>query len=245
VIEQLVALAKIADIDAEALRTETELREIPARIEGLLLDVKKLGELLAAEKNELADADRLLSAADDELANQNQLLAKSKQKGAKARNMREADAVERELETVRRLMKERETEKESLKEAISKRKGSVDKHEKELNELQSYADKEKTAGEQRVAELKQKLAEVLQGRAALMPKVPADVLRRYDMIRSKRQGLGVAFVKDNSCSGCFVVLTPQQVIGISRAEEFAQCPRCNRLLYSREAVQKYETDRAG
>jgi uncharacterized protein len=244
VIEQLVALAKIADIDAEALRTETELREIPARIEGLLGDAKKLSELLAAEKHDLADADRLLAAQDDELSNQNQALAKSKQKGAKARNMREADAVEREVETVRRLMKERETERETLKEAIAKRKVSVDKHEKELNEFQSYTSKEKEAGEQRVAELRQKLDEVLKGRAALVTKVPADVLRRYDMIRGKRQGLGVAFVKDNSCSGCFVVLTPQQVIGISRGEEFAQCPRCNRLLYSRELVQKWEAEHA-
>ena len=241
-IEQLVALAKISDIDAEALRTETELREIPARIDGLLVDVKKLGELLAAEKHDLADADRLLAAQDEELSNQNQSLSKSKQKGAKARNMREADAVEREIETVRRMMKEREVERESLKEAIGKRKLSVDKHEKELTELQSYANKEKETGEQRIGELRTKLTAVLQGRAALATKVPADVLRRYDMIRSKRQGLGVAFVKDSSCSGCYVVLTPQQVIGIAKGQEFAQCPQCSRLLYSREVVQKYEAE---
>ena len=237
-IEQLVALAKIADIDAEALRTETELRDIPARIEALQGDVKKLGELLAAEKAQLADADRLLSAQDEELSNQNQSLSKSKQKGARVRNTREADAVERELETIRRMMKERETEREALKDAIGKRRQSVEKHEKEFSELESYAATEKQKADLRLAELRTTLQAVLAGRAALIPKVPGDVMRRYDMIRSKRQGIGVAAIKDGTCGGCFVVLTPQQVIGISRAEEFAQCPRCQRILYSKEAIAK-------
>ncbi len=239
-IEQLVALAKIADIDAEALRTETELRDIPARIEALQGDVKKLSELLSAEKHDLADADRLLSAQDEELQNQNQSLAKSKSKGARAKNMREADAVERELETIRRLMKEREVERETLKEAIAKRRQSLEKHEKEFSELESYVATEKQQADARIAELQVTRERVLQGRAVLAAKVPGDVLRRYDMIRTKRQGLGAAAIKEGSCSGCFVVLTPQLVIGVSRAEDFTQCPRCQRILYSREAITKFE-----
>ncbi len=239
-IEQLVALAKIADIDAEALRSDTELRDIPARIEGLQGDVKKLGELLAAEKHELADADRLLSAADEELNSQGQALARSKAKGARARNMREADAVERELETIRRLTKEREAERETLKEAIGKRRSSVEKHEKEFGEFSNFVDQEKQKADVRLAELTRVREEVLKGRAELVGLVPGDVLRRYDMIRSKRQGMGVAAIHDGSCSGCFVVLTPQQVIAVSRAEEFAQCPRCQRILYSKEALAKFE-----
>ena len=239
-IEQLAALAKIADIDAEALRAETELREIPQRMDALNADVKKLGDLLAAERQELADADRLLGAQEEELSNQGQALARSKAKGARARNLRETDAVERELETIRRLMKDREQERETLKEAIGKRRGSVEKHAKEFAELEGFAGEEQRKAETRIAELTQIRDRVLTGRAELVPKVPADVMRRYDMIRSKRQGLGVAAIQNGTCSGCFVVLAPQQVIAVQRAEEFAQCPRCQRFLYSREAVLKSE-----
>jgi uncharacterized protein len=238
VIEQLAALAKIADIDAEALKAETELREIPARMDSLRDDVKKLSELLAAERQEIADADRLLAQQEEEINNQNQALAKSKAKGARARNLRETDAVERELETIRRLTKEREAERESLREAIGKRRGSVEKHEREFAELEKYATEEQAKADARLAELTQARDRVLAGRAELVPKVPADVMRRYEMIRSKRQGIGVAAIENGTCSGCFVVLAPQQVIAVQRAEEFAQCPRCQRILYSREAIAK-------
>jgi len=243
VIEQLVALSKIADIDAEALRADTELRDIPARMDGLTADVKKLGELLAAEKQQLVEADRLLTAQDEELGNQHQALAKSKAKGARVRNTREADAVERELEIIRRLMKEREVERDTLREAIGKRRASVEKHEREFTELERYAAQERTTGDARVAELTKLREQTLAGRSELAAVVPADVLRRYEMIRSKRQGIGVAPIKGGTCSGCFVVLTPQQVIALQRAEDFAQCPRCQRFLYSPEAIAKYTDGR--
>lgn len=239
-IEQLAALAKIADIDAEALRAETELREIPARMQGLRDDVKRLSELLAAERQEISDADRLLNAQEEELNNQNQALARSKAKGARARNLRETDAVERELETIRRLMRDREAERETLKQAIGKRRGSLEKHEREFAELESYANEEQKKADTRVGELTVTRDRVLVGRSELLPKIPADVLRRYEMIRSKRQGIGVASIENGTCSGCFVVLAPQQVISVQRAEEFSQCPRCQRILFSREAVAKFE-----
>jgi predicted nucleic acid-binding Zn-ribbon protein len=240
VIEQLVALAKIAEIDAEALRADTELREIPLRTEAMQADVNKLGELLTAEKAQLADADRLLGAQDDELNNQSQNLARSKAKGARVRNTREADAVDRELETIRRLMKEREAERDTLRDVIAKRRSSIEKHEREFKELESFAASEKQKSDARLAELTKQREQILAGRGLHVSKVPADVMRRYEMIRSKRQGLGVAPIKDATCSGCFVVLTPQQVLSIQRAEEFAQCPRCQRILYSREAIAKWE-----
>lgn len=238
-IEQLVALAKIADIDAEALRADTELRDIPQRMGSLQSDVKKLGELLAAEKQELLDADKLLSAQEEEINNSSQALARSKAKGARVRNTREADAVERELETIRRLMKDRETERDTLREAIGKRRGSVDKHTREFSELEKFAADEQAKADARLAELNAARERILAGRSELVSKVPADVLRRYEMIRAKRQGMGMAAIKDGNCSGCFVALAPQQVIAIQRCEEFAQCPRCLRILYSPEAIAKY------
>jgi predicted nucleic acid-binding Zn-ribbon protein len=240
VIEQLVALAKIADIDAEALRADTELRDIPQRMGSLQGDVKKLGEILAAEKHELLDADKLLQAQEEEINNSSQALAKSKAKGARVRNTREADAVERELDTIRRLMKEREAERDTLRQVIAKRRSSVEKHEREFSELEKFAAQEQAKADTRLAELNQVRDRILAGRSELVAQVPAVVLRRYDMIRSKRQGIGMAAIKDGTCSGCFVVLTPQQVIALHRGEEeFAQCPRCNRILYSKDALAKH------
>jgi predicted nucleic acid-binding Zn-ribbon protein len=238
VLDRLAALARIAEIDAEALRSGTELREIPQRLAELDQTVKKLGELLEAERQELRDADALLSAQESEIQNQNQSLAKSKAKGARARTSREADAVERELEVIRRLTREREVERESLKAAITKRRGSVEKHEKEYTELLSFANEERERGEVRLAELRGKLEIVLAGRLELSEKLPRDVMKRYDMVREKRAGVGAVPVRNGICTGCNTSLPPNQNIAIHRGETFEQCPRCVRLLFSPEAIQR-------
>jgi predicted nucleic acid-binding Zn-ribbon protein len=243
VLEELAALAKIADIDAEALRSDTELKAIPERVAELDNDVKRLGELLQAERSEVAEAAALLSAQEDELQNQSQALARSKAKSARARNMREADAVERELEVVRRSMKEREEERGNLKAAIEKRNGSIQKHEKELAELERFAVDEKQKAETRLAELRAIRDKVMAGRRDLAVKLPKDVLRRYEMIREKRAA-GAVPIKSGICGGCNTSLRPNQAVAVLRGDTFEQCPRCQRLLFSPEAVKTYEQAKA-
>lgn len=238
-LDRLAALAKIAEIDADALRTDTELAEIPARLAELEQTVKKLGELLAAEKQELLDADKLVAQADEEIQSQSQNLAKSKAKGARARTSREADAAERELEVIRRQTKEREEERETLKAAIVKRRASVEKHEKEYAELQTFAAEERTRGDARLAELQALREGVLAGRRELADKIPKDVLKRYELIRDKRAGIGAVSVKAGICAGCHTSLRPQQSIAVTRGETFEQCPRCQRFLFSPETLKKF------
>jgi uncharacterized protein len=237
VLEQLAALAKIADIDSEALRSDLELKEIPERIAELDGDVRRLGEMLQAERNELKEADSLLAAQEEELQNQSQALARSKAKGARARNMRETDAVERELDVIRRSMKDREEERETLRTAIEKRRGSAGKHEKELAELERFAAEEKQKAEARMGELRAILDRVMAGRRELAAKLPADVLRRYELIRDKRAGIGAVPVKNGICTGCNTSLRPNQTIAVLRGETFEQCPRCQRLLFSPDAAK--------
>jgi predicted nucleic acid-binding Zn-ribbon protein len=243
VIEQLAALAKIADIDAEGLRSQTELTEIPQRMAALEGDVARLGELLAAEKGEIEEADALLATQEDELQNQSQALARSKAKSARARNMREADAVERELETIRRSMKDREEERQTLRAAIEKRRGSMAKHESELAELRRFAEEEQQKAEVRMQELRALREQVMARRRELVVHLPADVLRRYEMIRDKRAAGAVA-IKNGICGGCNTALRPNQVIAVLRGETFEQCPRCQRLLFSLEAIKGHEDAKA-
>lgn len=236
-LEELAALVRISLIDTKALRVETELREIPERMTELEGDVGRLGELLEAELQEVREAEKLLAQQESEMSSQTQSLARSKAKGARATNMREHDAVERELETIRRSLKEREEEREKLVAAIATRKQSLEKYEKEFADLKAFADKERETADARLGVLNGQLKEALTGRDEWVPKVTGAVLRRYDMIRSRRGGLGACFIKSGSCAGCFVAISPQQAIRVQRAESLEQCPNCQRFLFDRATVE--------
>lgn len=234
--EQLAALAKLAEVDASTRNLELEIKEIPERINSMRLDVGRLETLLSREREQLTEAERLYTKELDEIREKGEQLARSKSKVAKAHNAKEVEAAERELESLRRATKEREDERDRLAKAIQQVQASLLEHEKEFSELKTIVAEEEEKSRAKLAELETQRSQVLVGRGDLTKKIAQDVLRRYDMIRERRGGMGVAAVVNGTCSGCRMALPAQQNIIIQRAETFEQCPNCIRILYVRETL---------
>lgn len=236
--EQLDALVKLAHIDVSARDLESELAEAPRRLEENQANLKQLQGLLAAEQKQVEEAQKLLSAQEEEMKEQTQALARSKSKSAKARTMREIEAVERELETIRRTIRDREEERARLKAAIEQRSAMLTQHEKELEELATFVSNEEQAIRAGIERLEAERNRVSAGRNEVVAKIPAVLLKRYELIRSRRGGSAVAKLNGDTCGGCFMVLPPQQSNSIRRGETLEQCPRCQRFLYAVEEAEK-------
>jgi predicted nucleic acid-binding Zn-ribbon protein len=228
--EQLVALAKLGRIDASTFELDRELKEIPKEVDQLRASVALIEGLLAKERNDLQQAQKLGEQQNEALREANDAVSRAKQKAAKAKNAREVEAAERELEANRRGIKEREVERDKLNAAIAQVSASLAQHEGEFSELKEMLTQKNTEAEARIAELEAKRSEALHGRDDLLPAIPKDVLRRYDAIRGRRQA-GVAEVRDGICQGCRMAVRPMQFIVIQREEGIEACAHCQRYLY--------------
>jgi hypothetical protein len=228
--EQLVALAKLGRIDSSTFELDRELKEIPKEVDQLRESVALLEGLLAKERNELAQAQKLGETQNEALREANDVLSRAKQKSAKAKNAREAEAVERELDANRRSIKEREAERERLTAAIAQVNASLSQHEAEFSGLKEMLAQKSAEAEARIAVLEAKRKEALHGRDDLAANVPRDILSRYDAIRGRRL-TGVAEVKDGICQGCRMAVRPMQYIVIQREEGVERCANCQRFLY--------------
>jgi len=228
--EQLVALAKLGRIDASTQDVDRELAEIPKEVNLLRESVALLEGLLAKERNDLEQAQTLRDQQDVLLKEAADSISRAKAKAAKAKNAREADAVERELETARRTIKEREAEREKLVTAIATVQGSLTQHETEFAGLKELLAQKDAEAQEKMAELQAKRGAALHGRDDLLPLIPKDILARYDAVRGRRQA-GVAEVKDGICQGCRMAVRPMQNIVIQREEGIERCAHCQRYLY--------------
>lgn len=228
--EQLVALAKLGRVDASTHELDRELREIPKEVDGLRESVSVLEELLAKERNQLEQAQKLAEQHDVTLKEAIDAVARAKAKSAKAKNTREAEAVERELEVTRRTIKERETERDRLSATIEQTRVSLAQHEAEFNGLKEILTQKSAEADARMAVLNAQRTEALSGRDALLPAIPRDILARYDAIRGRRL-TGVAEVRDGICQGCRMAVRPMQYIVIQREEGVERCAHCQRYLY--------------
>jgi uncharacterized protein len=228
--DQLVALAKVGRIDASTQELDRELKEIPEEIAKLKESVALLEGLLGKERRELEEAERLRDQQETAIRESADAISRAKAKTAKAKTAREAEAVERELEVLRRTQKEREAERERLVAAIAQVTSSLDQHEQEFTALREMLQQKDTEAQVRVADLEQQRTHALFGRDELAVLVPKDVISRYDALRARR-GTAVAEVKEGICQGCRMSVRPMQYIVIQREEGIERCAHCQRYLY--------------
>ncbi len=233
--DKLRALVRLAEIDASARGIEEQLEGIPRELEERRMAVRALEALVSGQKAQMADAEKLLAQQDEEIKSRSDLLARSKAKGAKARTLREAEAAERELESIRRSIRDAEAEKERLSGVINQTRTVLAEPLAELEQQKTALTEAEQGIEERLGTLRSERDQVVQGREKFVAEIPKPVYRRYERIRPKIHP-AVGEVVDSTCTGCRMRLPPQLSNQIQRADDFYQCPHCQRFLYFKEAI---------
>lgn len=234
--EELVALARLAKIDDSARHLDIELQELPARIEGMRADVEALERLLGAEREQMDEAASLKADRAADMQLRIDALSRAKAKAAKASNLRESDAAEREVEANRRAIKEREEEIARLDEAIGSKRASLEERETQFQEARALLESEQRAAELRLEELRKERDAVTRGREDFVVKISSAVMRRYTRLHGVR-GRAVSVVSDGICRQCRFALPPQLFIETQRAETLISCPNCQTMVVHSRLIE--------
>lgn len=233
--EQLRALVKLAEIDSLARGIDDRLKGIPAELDERRAAVRALEGLVERQRATIAEAERLLAQQDSDIAARNEMLSKAKGKSAKARTMREAEAAERELDGIRRSIKDGETEKERLRERIAQTTVALEEPSKTLEEQKAELAESEAAAEAKLAELRAEREKVVAGRDEYARKIDKQYIRLYDRLRTKLTP-AVAEVVGETCTGCRMQMPPQRFIQLQRGTEIMQCQMCQRIVYHRDVL---------
>ena len=231
--DELAALEELQALDLHVLECTQERDQIPSNLQAMRDDVAHIGEILEREKDRLAEAEQWRKDREKEIILQNEMLGKSKGKLQTARNEKESKAAQREIDTIRKLIQEREEEAIKLLEAIDQYRAAIDKHSTEFAELERQLAVSEQEGQARMVEIDAKIAEIVTKRAALVARVPEKTFRLYERIH-KRLGRAVVEAEEGHCTGCHIDLMPQMYNELQRGDKLYQCPSCFRILVFKE-----------
>ncbi len=223
-------------MDDSARDIETELKQIPERLLELRDGVLTLESMLAQEREQLDLARQLKTEQSGELKERAEGLQRARKKAAQATSAREADAAEREVDANRRAIKEREDELARIGQAIEAKEASLAEREKDFEEAKGVLKSEEESSKTRIAELEVKRSELLSGRDGLVAKIPKNVVKRYDRLRSSIQN-AVIIINDGNCAACRMALPPQLSIELQRANALHQCPHCRRIIIHKKVIE--------
>lgn len=228
--DQLKLLEELQRHDARMQELEGVMKELPQKLTAAETAISELERLLARERSELNDTEAFRKSQEDDQREAEQLLTKAKAKLSQVKNLRESNAVQRELETTRRQIDSRDEEVQKLAAALSQQRDKITEHEATLVQEREALVGQREAVSKRLSEIESQIVEAKVAREATAKLVRPDVLRKYGTIRMRR-GMAVVAVKDGTCRGCNMNIPPQLYNVLQRGSSLELCPNCNRIIY--------------
>jgi hypothetical protein len=228
--EQIRSLEDLAAIDAELKILDDQLNQERSTLTTLKGNLKRLEEKLKSDTLSVTATDKARNELVTDVRTMMQQLEHSRDKLNRSRTERETNAAQRELEELRKLVRDREeditkltSEGDSVRAQIDATNVDVKKLQEELGSSEGDINSTLTRIEN---EMKGKVTQ----REAIQKQLPSILYRRYDMIRGKK-GTGIAQTSDGTCKACNMSLPPQLFHRLRREPMIEQCPSCQRLIY--------------
>lgn len=235
--DQLMSLLQLQTSDVKVRELETAATQLPARLDPLRRDLAKLQGMLDVEKAKLAETEGWRKQQLDLLEREREALKSAQSKLNASKNTKEYGAANREVENKRKSINDREAEIKKVTEVATTSTTQLASRDKDVDGVRTQlADSEAGIADQ-LASITSQLAEARGTRDEARAKVEIQWLKTYDTLTSKR-GYAVAPVIKGVCQGCHMALPPQLNNILAQMKSIETCPRCKRLVYRKELLEK-------
>ncbi len=229
--EQLSFLIELQKLDLIVGRIIGKKGELPDKIlrmdEGFAASAKSVEE----SKKKFEELNELQGEKEDKLRKGIDTLKKTKDRLLEVKTNKEYQAMLKEIETIENKNSEIEDEIISGLEEIDRMRTEVKTKEKDFESHRSQYEREKEKLEKEIAQLDYDLQEAEKRTAALRKQIRDELLKRYERIKGRRNGVAVALVWKEVCGGCHMNIPPQMYNELQTSVDLLTCPNCNRIIY--------------
>lgn len=228
--DQIKALEELAAVDAEIRTLDEQITRERADMATQRANLAKLEERLAAMRVTLSGLDKTRTDVLVDVRNMTQQVEHSREKLNRSRTERESMAATRELEELRKLIRDREDEVARVTGEADLIRKDVETAEAERQKIQAEIGATEGDAQARLGTTEGERAAKVALRDPILKRLPANLFKKYDMIRAKK-GAGIAQTTDGTCKACNMALPPQLFHRLRREPMIEMCPSCNRLIY--------------
>jgi predicted nucleic acid-binding Zn-ribbon protein len=234
--KQIALLIELQKIDQDIKILNTKKQTLPEKASELDQALQARKEKTEEERQGLEGLNKLHKEKESELKQGQEKLRKAKERLLEVKTNKEYQAMLTEVDTVEKSNGRIEEEILVLYDRIDEKKGFVKGHEKDLKQYQGSYETERKQIDAELSSIDGELEIQQKKYEALVPGLKPELLRRYEMIKGRRNGVAVVSARNAVCSGCNINLPPQLYNELQRSEELICCPNCNRILYWDETV---------
>lgn len=228
--EQIRTLEELASVDAELKVLDDQLSQERATLASLKASLKRLDEKRKGDLLSVAATDKARNELVTDVRGMMQQLDHSREKLNRSRTERESNAAQRELEELRKLVRDREEDINKLTAEGDAVRAQIEAGDAEMAKLQAELGSSEGDINSKVAEVEREREVKASARGGIVKRLPVVLYRRYETLRTKKP-CPISQTTDGTCTACHMALPPQLFHRLRREPMIEQCPSCQRLIY--------------
>lgn len=222
-----------------------ELQKVDSEIHDLKVNLKGKPELIAQLKAEFDESRALLSGLEEklkriqldrkslelELKTKEEGITKANAKLSEIKTNKEYSAKLSEIESIKAdksVFEEKILISYDAADAVQK---EIDKEKIVVGEKEKIFLSKKREVEDEVKIMEDRIKVLGAQRKQALDGVDPNCLNRYEKILQHKDGLAISSLQGNSCGGCFMNVTQQQINAIKMHDQLVVCEMCQRILY--------------
>ena len=202
------------------------------------LKIKKLeDELGVIEKEQQEELDRFEALQksgrdiDRETQDLDVKIEKSNIRLSSIKSNKEYKAVLKEIDDLKKAKFQREEKSLQIMEEIEVLRKKCQDNEKEVAEGKKKLDKEKNEVQTELKTLDEELQIFEKKRDLLSQTVEQDLLKKYLLLKERKQGQAISPVSQAVCQVCHMRIPPQMYNELIRGDSLLRCTNCGRIIY--------------
>jgi predicted nucleic acid-binding Zn-ribbon protein len=233
---QIEILASLQNVDRE-------IKEKKGIKQGLLGELQTKEKEIQAKKQEIAmltainaEKEKLRAEKDRVLQDEGKKAMDRRMRMNRIKNVKELQALQREIEQIRQSNGELEEELIRIMEEMEGISNEIKAKEEDLAKLQEEWNQKQEEMKMQISGIDRAVTEASTLRQSIAAQIAGDLIRRYELIFSRRGGTAVVEVAGGICQGCYMNIPPQLWNEIIKSEKVNLCPSCQRILYYKPPV---------
>lgn len=229
--EQLKLLWELQKIDLELKGIKEEKDRYPKEIKKLDEKQKIEKERIQKEREKIESLEKTRRQKEGHLNTEQEKIKRAEGRMSEVKTNKEYQALLSEIDTIKEANSRIEEEILQVMDEIDELKKDFSKREKEMGSTLEKIEGERKKLQEKTAQGEKAWSERVERRELLSKQIESKLVKLYNTLKEKRQGVGVVSVKNETCQGCFLNVPPQVFIEVQKNNALVRCPHCNRILY--------------
>ena len=228
---QLELLWELQKIDLGLKSIQEEKDRYPAEMKKLDEKQKVETERIEQEKEKIESLEKTRRQKEGQLNLEQEKIKRAEAKMFEVKTNKEYQALLGEIDAIKGANSRMEEEILRVMDEVDELKKDLSKREKDVGATLEKIEAERKKLQQQMGHDEKVWEKQMERREALSKQIESKLVKLYDTLKEKRQGVGVVGVKRETCQGCFVNVPPQLFIEVQKNNTLVRCPHCNRILY--------------